>query len=85
MVEAFRQRHAGRVLEADEDGTVYRYATRLVDAKAQATFGKASEDIRQMHTENRAEKPPALSESHVIIGSIGNSVGRRRICLYDRQ
>jgi hypothetical protein len=32
--EAYRQRHAGRALEADEDGTVFRSDTRIADAKA---------------------------------------------------
>jgi hypothetical protein len=31
---AYRQRHIGRVLEAGEDGTVYRSDTRAADAKA---------------------------------------------------
>ena len=32
--EAYRQRHIGKALESDEDGTVYRSDTRLADAKA---------------------------------------------------
>jgi hypothetical protein len=34
MEAAYRQRHVGRVLEADEDSGVYRSDTRLADAKA---------------------------------------------------
>jgi hypothetical protein len=32
--EAYRQRHLGKVLEADDDGAVYRSDTRAADAKA---------------------------------------------------